>query len=370
MPSALAHGRSSSALSVNLLHVVVRPADKADATAILEGGAMGAEEAAYNADLFGHTITHTQAVVDSSQAAIDAVGEQAAEADAVVAHVPEADALQSIVDVAREADTLVVNASSRDDVLRGTACDAHLFHVMASDAQFVDALVTWMRDSAAIASVAVVHDGAASDRWAYAEERLADTGIQTNDLLPESEAPAATATDADAIWLDADGDALSSALNALSEFSGPILCPHLSRAAHGRATGPVLWHEALFKYGAKQVTNRFAERTGQAMEGLAYAHWAAMQILSDAMLQTNTTDTAALRSHLRTQTRFDGRKAAPITFRPWNQQARHELYIVEPSGDGSSVAGPVPQRMPEAPDARQTALDALGRSAEAAGCSL
>lgn len=333
---------------------------------------MGADEAAYNAELFGNTLTHEQTVVDTSEAAVAAAQKVTATSDVLVTHVPDPDALRAIVDTARANNTLVLNAGARADVLRGEACDPYLFHVIASDAQYADALIAWMVNTAGIGRVAVVRDesAAAPSHGGYAMEQLAAAGVEATDPVPVETAAAQPPAAADALWLDLRGDAQRAALTRLADAPFPILCPHLSREAMGRTTGPVLWHPALFKYGASEVSTRFAERAGQPIDELAYAHWAAMQTVANAILAVNGSDAAPLREHLRTQTRFDGRKAAPLTFRAWNQQMRHELYIVEPSAEGTVVGASVPASMPEASTARRTALDTLGHSAETSSCTL
>lgn len=340
---------------------------------------MGAEEAAYNAELFGTTLAYEPVVVDSREALLAAAPDLAATSDVLVVHIPDADMLERVVETARAVDTLVLNAGTRTDRLRGRACDTHLFHVMASDAQFIDALVSWMAASTDIGRVSVVRDasGDPTPYWTYAAERLSDAGIEVAEPVPMEAAASDPPPAADALWLDLRGSVQRRALDRMTEVPFPVVCPHLTHATVGRATGPVLWHPALFKYGASEVSDRFAARANQPMHSLAYAHWVAMQVTGDALLQVNGTDTDALRTHLRTGTRFDGRKAAPLTFRPWNQQMRHEMYIVEPEANPSegapltgSVAASVPARMPETVAARRTALDALGRSAEASACSL
>lgn len=328
---------------------MLRPESSALETAVLEGGAMGAEEAAYNASLFGTELSHAAFVADG-RSGLSSAAQSAAEAPCVVAHLPDAPTVAQALEATEASGSLLLNTGTPADGLRGENCNPRLFHVTASHAQRADALVQWAR-SQDIASVTMLTGRADGAPAASAEARLTEAGIS---VTRRTQSPGEVGEGA--VWVVPDARP-----DGFTALAGEriVLVPDMIPEAHGVAHGPVLWHASLYKYGATQVSDRLAKRAQQPMDGAAYANWLAMQIAADAMTQTGSTDPQALRTYLRTRTRFDGRKAAPISFRAWNQQARHELYILTPD-DASPIAGTVPARMPDAPEARIEALDALG----------
>lgn len=353
---AWAHrGERTQALS--LAHLVLRPTDSVHETAILEGGRMGAEEAAYNASLFGATLRH-EAFVVASTAEVASAARSAAAAPCIIAHLPDASAVGEALDATADTGTLLFNTGALADDLRGDRCHPRLFHVTASHAQRADALVQWASNEG-IRSLTLLTGRSDDAVTIYAEEALQNAGITVSGI---TESPQETADGA--VWVTPS--APPSVYEALQD-GRQVLAPHLTPAASGVAYGPVLWHANLFKYGARQVSNRFAQRAEQPMGGTAYANWLAMQIAADALAHTDGTDPDALRAHLRTTTRFDGRKAAPISFRSYNQQARHEMIILGPDAQ-DPITGTIPAQMPDALEAQTAALDALGSAAGA--CTL
>jgi len=355
---APAWSQSPAADPLSLAHLVLRPESPALETAVLEGGAMGAEEAAYNAGLFGTELTHAAFVADDPSGLLSAA-QSAAEAPCVVAHLPDASAVVQALEATEDTGSLLLNTGAPTNDLRGADCHPRLFHVTASHAQRTDALIRWV-GAREITSVTLLTGRADGAQATFVEAQLSDVGISVARKTESSDEAGEGA-----VWVVPD--ARPDAFGALAGDGRIVLAPHMVPEAHGVAHRPVLWHASLYKYGATQVSDRFAERAQQPMDGPAYVNWLAMQIAADAITQTGSSDPKALRTYFRTRTRFDGRKATPISFRAWSQQARHELYILTPDEE-NPIAGTVPAHTPDAPDARIEALDALG-IAEGA-CSL
>lgn len=353
---AWAHGGGLTR-SLSLAHLVLRPDDSTLETGVLEGGRMGAEEAAYNASLFGTDLTHEAFVVEST-ADLTSTAQSAAVAPCIIAHLPDAPAVAQALEATADTGALLFNTGAIADDLRGDGCDPRLFHVTASHAQRADALVQWASGEG-ISSITLLTGQSGDAVATYAEAALRNAGIT---VAGTTESPHETGDGP--VWVTPSAQ---SDVFAVLQDGRLVLAPHLTPAASGVAHGPVLWHAALFKYGARQVSDRFQRRAEQPMEDTAYVNWLAMQIAADALAQPDPTDPDLLRTHLRTTTRFDGRKAAPISFRSHNQQARHEMIILRPDDD-DPIAGPIPARMPDALEAQTAALDALGGTAGA--CSL
>lgn len=365
--------------SLQLLHLVLTPqADQEGQTSAYDlvyeaavGGAdMGANEAIYNASLFDIELAFNQSTARSLDDLLQAA-QSAPAGTTITTHIESPEALLRVVE-ATGSDTIILNAGAHADRLRGANCHPRLFHVTPSHAQHATALAMWIasQDLPAMTLLAASPDDpdAQTARSILSEHDLETAGTYTRDALPG---------EARHLWVTptaARPSTLHSLLEAGVQLFCPVSSPGVSVAngasiptnAASRVHSAVQWHPSLFKYGATQVTDRFENQWDLPMDGVAYANWLAMQIAGDAIAQVGATGDA-LRTHLRTATRFDGRKAAPISFRPWNQQARHELYIQTPDAD-APVATSIPKRMPDDPAAQIKVLDALGQTRGA--CSL
>jgi hypothetical protein len=98
-----------------------------------------------------------------------------------------------------------------------------------------------------------------------------------------------------------------------------------AREAGGDA---VLWHPTLERYGAEQLNQRFRTRFDATMGARDWAGWMAVKILWEATLRVADAAPEALRRYLRREdTRFDGHKGWPLSFRREDHQLRQPLYV-------------------------------------------
>lgn len=365
--------------SLQLLHLVLtletdptgdRSAYDLVHEAAVGGADMGAKEAIYNASLFDIELVFNQSTSRSINDLIQAI-QSAPDGTTITTHIESPEALLRVVKETERAGTIILNAGAHADRLRGADCHPRLFHVTPSHAQHATALAIWM-GSQNLPPVSILASSPEDPDASTARALLQEHGVDVADTSLDA-APGGSGR----VWVTPTA-ARPSILHPLVKSGTPVFCPvpppgvsvpsgaSIPTTAASRVHSAVQWHPALFKYGATQITDRFETQWDLPMDGVAYANWLAMQIAGDAIAQVGATG-EALRTHLRTATRFDGRKAAPISFRPWSQQARHELYIQTPDAD-SPVATAIPERMPDAPEAQTEALDALGQTDRA--CSL
>jgi ABC-type branched-subunit amino acid transport system substrate-binding protein len=133
----------------------------------------------------------------------------------------------------------------------------------------------------------------------------------------------------------------------------------MKRAAHGGGggAGAVAWSPKLEKYGAAQLNDRFRARFNLPMDGPAWVAWVAVKMLAETSLRARSTEPRALAARLVAEdTRFDGHKGWPLSFRAGNHQLRQPLYLVNSAGE---VVGEVPERGPENGQSPRALLDRL-----------
>ena len=99
------------------------------------------------------------------------------------------------------------------------------------------------------------------------------------------------------------------------------------------------WHGDFKKFAGRELNNRFRRTTGAVMDDGAWAGWAAVKMIAEAVARTRGTSPGDILVYLRDEMEFDGQKGVPHTFRD-SGQLRQPLLIVE---DGA-LAGEAPVR--------------------------
>jgi ABC-type branched-subunit amino acid transport system substrate-binding protein len=113
------------------------------------------------------------------------------------------------------------------------------------------------------------------------------------------------------------------------------------------------WHEDFTKFAAGELNNRFRKAHGIPMDDDAWAGWAALKMLSEAVARAQTTEPARILAYLRNELAFDGQKGVPQTFRDTGQ-LRQPILLVE----NGKLVGEAP--VPGVVDSND--LDSLGRT--------
>ncbi|MEO0973954.1 MAG: hypothetical protein AAFX85_12750 [Pseudomonadota bacterium] len=113
------------------------------------------------------------------------------------------------------------------------------------------------------------------------------------------------------------------------------------KAAGNDAEGVAVkvWNTSFRRYAAIQVSIRFAEGQGQLMSDEAYAGWAATRLFGQVVVETGTTEPAALIKALHGDVQFDGSKGVPMNYRTSGQL--NQMLLLEKDG---RVVGTAPVR--------------------------
>ena len=295
-------------------------------------------------------------VADARAAATKA--EQAGAA-ALLADLP-ADWLLAVTDASK---LPVLNLADTADRLRERDCRPRLWHLVPSERMRADALAQtlaarrWQQvllltgptaedlDRSATAQAAIKRYGlklvANKPFKLSADPRERDLA---NPLLLTGTAGGAAY---DAVWVvDSDG-----------EFARTL--PYrtaLPRPVVGDAGLVALaWHASFERYGAPQVSRRFAKASGRPMTGQDWSAWLAGKALVAAVVAAPKGGAAAFQKAL-AEVELDGSKGVAMGFRPWDGQLRQPVLL----GDGQSVVATAPVDGILHP---KNALDTLGADA-------
>ena len=257
----------------------------------------------------------------------------------------------------------VLNLGEAADRLRERDCRPRLWHLMPSERMRADALAQTLA-ARRWQQVLLLTGPTADDqaRSATAQAAIKRYGLKlvaskpfklssdprerdlANPLLLTGIASGAAY---DVVWV-VDGDA---------EFARAL--PYrtaLPRPVVGDAGLVALaWHASFERYGAPQISRRFAKASGRAMTGQDWAAWLAGKALVAAAVAAPKGGAAAFQKAL-AEVELDGSKGVAMGFRPWDGQLRQPMLL----GDGQSVVATAPVDGILHP---KNALDTLGADA-------
>jgi hypothetical protein len=88
------------------------------------------------------------------------------------------------------------------------------------------------------------------------------------------------------------------------------------------------WHPDFKKFAARDLNNRFRKAHQIPMDSEAWAGWAALKMVSEAVARTQSTQPQQILTYLREDIEFDGQKGISHTFRNTGQLRQPLLMIV------------------------------------------
>ena len=319
-----------------------RPALGHPGGTVLAGLELALKDSKLELDADGASLQLDTLRVATSAAARDAAGKaDKAGAAVLLADLP-ADWLLAITDASK---LPLLNLGEGADRLRERDCRPQLLHLAPSERMRADALAQtlaarrWQqvllltgpsdadRERSATAQAAIKRYGlklVASKPFKLSadprERELANPLLLTG---------TATTPAYDVVWVvDSDG-----------EFARTL--PYrtaLARPVVGDAGLVALaWHASFERFGAPQVSRRFAKAAGRPMGGSDWAAWLAGKALVAAAVAAPKGPAAAFQKAL-AEVALDGSKGVTMGFRAWDGQLRQPLLL----SDGQSVVATAP----------------------------
>jgi ABC-type branched-subunit amino acid transport system substrate-binding protein len=351
------------------------------------GTILASEEYGLDAQLLGQHLEVLISSAPNSDAALRAAQRLVAteEISALVGGFGR-DQAQALSRVAEEGQILFFNIGSLSDTLRGERCSRYTFHVEASAAMYVDALVDWF-----------IREG--FRRWFFAYARSDEGEALYHRALEAVRERPSGASEVGKAVVDPHAPEYSEALEAIGrarpdvvlvlldgppqlDFLGQYEAAGLDAAVAGfpepvaqtreffalsRDVAPragtghraALWETTLDAHGAGNLNDRFMSRWGEPMDPPAWAAYAAVKILYEAVITTGTLESSTLAEFLEgPEAVFDVKKGPGVSFRPWDHQLRQPLYLVKIDAE-AEWARQLPRRVAIAELVRELpALDA------------
>ncbi len=310
--------------------------------------------------------------------------------------------------IAEDAGIPFLNVSSASRELR-QACRQFTFHISPSAAMYLDAMAMWGAEQGHSRWFIIHENGAVGEglmqrateairRHGGTVDSIGATTAEPAEAFYGPQMSAAESAGADVILLLLDYidqvAFLGQQESLLPEipvipFPGPTTQTRTyinSFAAVNMETSPDfrigMWDASIAAGVGGDFNNRYLSRWGTVADPQAWASYAAVQILFDAVRGTGSVDGATLADYLENSgTEYDVLKGPGTSFRPWDHQLRQPIYVVRVNHDNEWVqtvpntfigAASVERVLPDmSGDADPIArLDVLGDGADDAGCSL
>jgi ABC transporter substrate binding protein (PQQ-dependent alcohol dehydrogenase system) len=237
----------------------------------------------------------------------------------------------------------VINLSETADSLRQQDCRARLFHLMPSERMRSDALAQTLVARKWSKLLLLVGSSAADQlRAATVQASIKRYGLQVvankpfklsgdpreRDLANPLLLTAGTAYDA--VWVvDSDGE-FARSLPYRTVLPRPVV-------GDGGLVA-VAWHAQFERFGAPQVSRRFAKAHHRPMTAHDWTAWMAGKALTTLATAAPKGPAAAWAKALAT-TPLDGSKGTTMTFRAWDGQLRQPMLLTD--GQGVIAQAPI-----------------------------
>ncbi|WP_271407497.1 ABC transporter substrate-binding protein [Pseudomonas sp. Q1-7] len=233
-------------------------------------------------------------------------------------------------------DSLLFNAGSPSDELRGSQCRANLLHSLPNRTMLADALAQFLATRRWQRWLLV--SGQTPDDQAYAAALRRAAGRFGAKIVAEkpwsfdndqrrsaqADMPLFTqASDYDVVLVADERGDFGEYLPYNTWYPRPV--------AGTQGLTPTGWHKAVETYGAAQLQKRFEALAGRWMNDRDFAAWIAVRSIASAVTRQKSTDPHAIRRlALSADLPLDGFKGRKLSYRDWDGQLRQPIPVVHP----------------------------------------
>lgn len=349
----------ASAQDTLRIGVIVPPSSEGPAGELardaLQGATFAIEEFEFNAMLVNLDLDVVIEEAASAEEAI-AAAERIADHEVALAGIAggfDLETAHALSQWAEEQQVPFLNLAAPSDSLRGEHCAAFTFHVGPSAAMYIDALGGWyiranFRDWYVVTGAD--KESAAQlerTRWMLANRHFG-AEISGTIVMEEAEAAAqaAAASGADVVLMLLPTEQQLEFLAAYETAGAPAPVTgfpwpeaqtrafYLAAAEAAPSVGAghraTAWSATLDLYGARELNARYLARFSEPMQFGAWAAYQAVKIFFEANTFAPGLRGEELRDYLGADTTvYDVWKGIGSTFRPWDQQLRQSLHLIE-----------------------------------------
>ncbi|WP_246215944.1 ABC transporter substrate-binding protein [Microvirga makkahensis] len=339
----------------------------------LAGGRLAVRDNNTTGQFTGHRYSLEEETLEEGQDAVAAARSLVARgAGFLVVNLP-ADELLSIADALKGENVVLFNVRAPDDRLRGADCRSNVFHMAPSHAMLTDALAQFLAFKQWRRLFLIVGPQRGDKLYAEAMRRAARkfglviAADKPWEFGPLARAKADSPTTAEALvftrGVDYDIAVVADEAGDFGDYV-PFRTADARPVAGTQGLIATTWHPTFEVWGAAQAQSRFQRAADRLMRPLDYQVWMAVRAVGEAVTRNKATDPGEMKKFMSgAGFALPAYKGVSLSFRPWDQQLRQPLLIVQPRFMVSVApeAGFLHQRTP---------LDTLGFDQPETACRL
>lgn len=306
----------------------------------LAGGRLAVRDNNTTGQFTGHRYSLEEETLEEGQDAVAAARSLVERGVGFLAVNLPADELLAIADTLKGESVVLFNVGATDDRLRGADCRPNVFHMAPSRAMLTDALAQFLAFKRWRRLFLVVGPQPGDKLYADAMKRAARkfglviTAEKPWEFGPLARAKADSPTTAEALTftqnLDYDVAVVADEAGDFGDYLAyRTWDPRLVVGTQGLTA--TTWHPTFEVWGAAQAQTRFRRTANRLMRPLDYQIWMAVRAIGEAVTQTKATDPGSVRQFIRgANFGLPAYKGVSLSFRPWDQQLRQPLLLVQP----------------------------------------
>jgi ABC transporter substrate binding protein (PQQ-dependent alcohol dehydrogenase system) len=306
----------------------------------LAGGRLAVRDNNTTGQFTGHRFVLDEETLEDGQDPVDAARVLATRGVGYLALNLPADELLAIADALKGENVVLFNVGATDDRLRGADCRSNVFHVVPSRAMLTDALGQFLAFKRWRRLFLIVGPQPGDKLYAEAVKRsarkfgLAIAAEKPWEFGPLARAKADSPTTAGALTFTQNIDYdVAVVADEAGDFGDYLVFrtwdPKLVMGTQGLTA--TTWHPTFEVWGAAQAQTRFRRSADRLMRPLDYQVWMAVRTIGEAVTQTKATDPGAVKESIRkADFVLPAYKGVSLSFRPWDQQLRQPLLLVQP----------------------------------------
>jgi ABC transporter substrate binding protein (PQQ-dependent alcohol dehydrogenase system) len=306
----------------------------------LAGGRLAIRDNNTTGQFTGHRYSLEEVSLAEGQNVVEAARGLVAKGAGFLALNLPADELLAVADSLKGEPVLLFNVGATDDRLRGADCRRNVMHIVPSRAMLTDGIAQFLAFKRWRKLFLVVGSKPEDKLYADAMKRAARkfgltiAAEKAWEFGPLARTKGDSPTTADALVFTRGVDYdVAIVADEADDFGDYLLYrtwdPRLVAGTQGLTAAT--WHPTMEFWGAAQIQNRFRRNANRPMRPLDYQLWLAIRAVGDGVTLTKSTEVATVNARLLTPDfGVPGYKGVSLSFRPWDQQLRQPILIVQP----------------------------------------
>ena len=240
-------------------------------------------------------------------------------------------------------DSIVINASLKDNNLRNQNCNKNILHTAPSYKMVSDALIQFLKKKnwTKLLLISGVNERdkqfadsikLSSDRFGLkiTNEKIWD---MTHDFRRTADLEILKFTQGEkyqVLVLADEGNTFGDSGNSFGDYI-PYRTWKPTVVVGGEVLKPTSWHFAHEQWGGNQMQSRFLKQSKRLMTNIDFNSWVGVRTFGEAITRTKSLDPKILLEKIMDEEfNLAAYKGKPVSYRNWNGQLRQPILLVTP----------------------------------------